>query len=120
MNLGKIIKQLRQKHNMTQEDLGKIIDKNRSTIAGYETEGKEPDYETLKKIAIYFNVSTDYLLGKTDTPQVEISNNAQKLSINIHNLLIEKDVITKDEELTDEKIEWLQKLIGQAIDLNKI
>lgn len=120
MNLGKIIKQLRQKHNMTQEDLGKIIDKNRSTIAGYETEGKEPDYDTIKKIAIYFNVSTDYLLGKTDTPEAEISDKSQKLSIKIHDLLIEKGVITKDEELTEEKIEWLQKLLGHAIDLSKL
>lgn len=39
---------------------------SRSTIAGYETERKEPDYETLKKIADFFNVSIDYLLGRTD------------------------------------------------------
>lgn len=57
---------LRKERNMTQEDLAKIIQKKRSTVSGYETEGKEPDLETVALLAGYFGVSSDYLLGMTD------------------------------------------------------
>jgi transcriptional regulator with XRE-family HTH domain len=66
MTFSDRLKELRKEKNLTQEDLAKILEISRSTIAGYETERKEPDYETLKKIADFFNVSIDYLLGRTD------------------------------------------------------
>lgn len=57
---------LRKERQMTQSNLAKAIHKTRSTVSGYETEGKEPDYETLCSLAEYFGVSTDYLLGIDD------------------------------------------------------
>lgn len=57
---------LRKERQMTQSDLAKAIRKTRSTVSGYETEGKEPDYEMLCSLAEYFGVSTDYLLGIDD------------------------------------------------------
>lgn len=58
---------LRKEREVTQEQLAKILCKKRTTVSGYETEGKEPDYETLAIIAKYFGVSCDYLLGNTDS-----------------------------------------------------
>lgn len=57
---------LRKERGLSQEDIGKLINKKRSTVSGYETEGKEPDIETLCFLAEYFGVSTDYLMGKSD------------------------------------------------------
>lgn len=57
---------LRKERGLTQEDLAKLINKKRSTVSGYETEGKEPDLETVCVFARYFGVSTDYLLGNSD------------------------------------------------------
>lgn len=57
---------LRKERKLTQEDMAKIINKKRSTVSGYETEGKEPDLETVCLLAHYFGVSTDYLLGYSD------------------------------------------------------
>lgn len=57
---------LRKERQMTQSDLAKAIHKTRSTVSGYETEGKEPDYEMLCSLSEYFGVSTDYLLGIDD------------------------------------------------------
>lgn len=57
---------LRKEHGLTQEDLAKLISKKRSTVSGYETEGKEPDLETICIFANYFGVSTDYLLGHSN------------------------------------------------------
>lgn len=57
---------LRKENGLTQEDLARIIQKKRSTVSGYETEGKEPDLETICFLASHFGVSTDYLLGYSD------------------------------------------------------
>lgn len=57
---------LRKERGLTQEDLAKLISKKRSTVSGYETEGKEPDLETICFFSGYFGVSTDYLLGFSD------------------------------------------------------
>lgn len=57
---------LRKERGLTQEDVAKLINKKRSTVSGYETEGKEPDLETVCFFAKYFGVSTDYMLGYSD------------------------------------------------------
>lgn len=57
---------LRKERELTQGDLAKIISKKRSTVSGYETEGKEPDLDTICFLANFFGVSTDYLLGYSD------------------------------------------------------
>ncbi len=57
---------LRKERGMTQEDLARVIQKKRSTVSGYETEGKEPDLDTVCFMASYFGVSTDYLLGYSE------------------------------------------------------
>ena len=57
---------LRKERGLTQEELAKVIQRKRSTLAGYESEGKEPDFETVCILAKYFGVSTDYLLGYSD------------------------------------------------------
>lgn len=65
---GERIKQLRTEKGLSQDDLAKYLNlKNRSTLGTWETSDKaSPDYETLKKIAVFFNVTTDYLLGLVD------------------------------------------------------
>lgn len=57
---------LRKEHRMTQGDLAKLLGKQRSTVSGYETGGKEPDFDALCFLADHFDVSVDYLLGRDD------------------------------------------------------
>ena len=64
------LKELRQKHNISQLKLAMDLSMNRNTISRYETGEREADYRTLIKIADYFNVSVDYLLGRTDNPKM--------------------------------------------------
>ena len=69
---------LRKERGMTQEELAKALNKKRSTYSGYETEGKEPDLETVCILAKYFGVSTDYLLGMEDTATISVKGLSQK------------------------------------------
>lgn len=63
---NKIIKKLRTEKEISQEDLGKILNLSKSTISLYESNKREPDFKTLEMFADFFNVTTDYLLGRTD------------------------------------------------------
>ena len=46
------------------------LNMNQNSISRYENEEREADYETLIAIADYFDVSIDYLLGRTDCPKI--------------------------------------------------
>lgn len=68
MSFGKKLKQLRQGKKITQMDLAKILEVDNTTISKWESDIYEPEMTAIKKIADYFNVSIDYLLGRTDNP----------------------------------------------------
>ena len=61
--LGKRIKRLREKNKIQQKELAKTIGVSSVVLSRYESGERKPDYDTLKMIADYFDVSTDYLLG---------------------------------------------------------
>lgn len=60
------LKELRKSRKITQIKLALDLNMNQNTISRYETMEHQADYETLVKLADYFNVSLDYLLGRTD------------------------------------------------------
>lgn len=65
-NFQNIFRQLRIASGLTQNEMAEKIGISRSTIGMYETGAREPDFETLEKIADFFNVDTDYLLGRSN------------------------------------------------------
>ena len=67
MKFSSTLKELREQNHVTQNQLASHLKLTRSTIAGYETKGKQPDYERLLQIADYFHVSVDYLLTGSET-----------------------------------------------------
>ena len=64
--IGNRIKLLREEKKLKQEDLAKIIDVSPSAIGMYERDAREPNDNITLKLAEYFGVTTDYLLGKSD------------------------------------------------------
>lgn len=68
MKFNDRLRALRQDSDLTQEELSKAIHVERKTLSNYETTYREPPLDTVIKIARYFEVSTDYLLGLTDIP----------------------------------------------------
>lgn len=63
---GTILRSLRLESKKTQSELATILKTSPSTIGMYEQNRRTPDLETLKEISGYFNVSIDYLMGKSD------------------------------------------------------
>ncbi|MFZ5612793.1 MAG: helix-turn-helix domain-containing protein [Bacillota bacterium] len=60
------MKELRESRGLTQQALGDALNIGKSAIALYETEKRQPDPDTLKKLAVFFHCSVDYLLGLTN------------------------------------------------------
>ncbi|WP_274623146.1 helix-turn-helix domain-containing protein [Planococcus sp. A6] len=75
--LSQRMKNLRSKSKMTQSELAKILGVARTTYAMYEQGQREPDYVTLQKIADYFDVSVDYLLGREEKKSPSWNHNPE-------------------------------------------
>lgn len=66
MDMGDRIAELRSNAHMSQFQLAKVLGIGTSTLGMYETNKRKPSPKVLKHIADYFNVSTDYLLGRSN------------------------------------------------------
>lgn len=92
---GQRIRELRQQKDLTMKELGKFFDLAESTISGYENEARKPDIYLLQKLADFFNVSVDYILGRSDIPfSKKVDNIETSNSIIINGVCSE---LTKDE-----------------------
>ena len=69
-NFAERIKELRCKNGMTQAAVGKLLGIRQDAISTYERGKNYPEVRNLMILADYFGVSTDYLLGRTDNPEV--------------------------------------------------
>lgn len=66
MNFNVRLKQLRQKHKLTQSELADILGLKPTAISNYESKRNEPSFDKLIALSKYFDVSCDYLLGVSD------------------------------------------------------
>ena len=64
------LKELRKKKGISQLRLATDLNTTQNTISRYETGEREPGIDELIKIADYFTVSVDYLIGRTENPQM--------------------------------------------------
>ena len=64
------VKSLRENHKLTQQELANIINVTDKAISLIETMRRGASIEVLDALADYFNVSVDYLIGRTDKPEV--------------------------------------------------
>ena len=64
--LGKRIKSLREQKELSQLEFSKLLNISNSTLSQYEAGNRMPSDEIKKKIAQYFDVSLDYLMGVSD------------------------------------------------------
>ncbi|RFA37068.1 hypothetical protein CAI16_03070 [Virgibacillus dokdonensis] len=70
MNFNDRLSNLRKMHKLSREELAKKLGVSYSTVAKYESGTREPDFNTLDNISLLFDVTTDYLLGRSDQPHL--------------------------------------------------
>ncbi|ABR48765.1 helix-turn-helix domain protein [Alkaliphilus metalliredigens QYMF] len=82
------IRELRQELGMTQEELGRKINQTKSNVSKYETGTLEPNIQTLNLLSDIFDVSIDYLVGKSNIKKQDACIGAEmhELMNNLGNL----------------------------------
>lgn len=114
-NFGERLKELRKEKNLTQAQLGELLNTSHATINRYEKNIHEPDLDTINKLADIFDVSVDYLLGRTDIENVAIIEGdeipKELKDIGVEYLEVSKEL--KEKGFTPEKIRNLIKVIKE-------
>lgn len=105
-HIGKNLKYLRFKYGLTQEDIGKLFDSNKSVVASYELGRSTPSYKNLIIIAKYFKISIDDFLlrdieaeGVSDSFDKQQMNLATKLNAAEQRIKDLESIITAKDEL---------------------
>ncbi|GGE47996.1 hypothetical protein GCM10011391_28480 [Pullulanibacillus camelliae] len=95
MSLGKRLKREREKKNWSQKYVADKLGITNTVLSNYERDYRDPDTDTLKKISDLYDVSTDYLLGRTE-------ESAPKESIikedNSNFFFFDKEGLTEEEQ----------------------
>lgn len=105
-------KQIREDNGITQKEFADKFDLTLRAWQSYEQGVSEPKYEVLCKIADEFNVSTDYLLGRTEIKAMAGTSPAEQLDVTA----AEQEIIRRYTEFPEEVrlllLETIRKLVG--------
>ena len=72
-DFGLRIRERREQHKMSQEQLGRKVERSKSVISSYENNIKVPPLDVFTQIAVVFNVSLDYLVGIDKNEMVSVA-----------------------------------------------
>lgn len=123
------IRELRKEKNLTQPELGKIIGMGKTTVSMYETGNSTPGDDIKLKMADYFDVSIDYLMGLSDIrkPNTEWSPTISDKDNKDLDKIVESfekglsgDIMLDGEILDDATKELLLKSVRNAYEFAKI
>ncbi|MGB7604365.1 MAG: helix-turn-helix transcriptional regulator [Lutisporaceae bacterium] len=130
---GEKLKQLRTEKSLTQIELAKLFNTSHATINRYEKGVNEPDSKTITKFADFFNISTDYILDRTnirngamqskyDLDPNNIEYKSYKEIIDKFKSLLEQEgIITENDPIPQEAFEQILKYgVSAAIEILKL
>ncbi len=111
---------LRKETKVNQTEMAKRLGIARTTYAMYKQGNRNPDYETLNNIANYFDLTTDYLLGRSDYPSMTESGStfANKYRIFESNDE-ERDFAMNYEDWSDEEKEEMREFVRFKMEQRK-
>ena len=115
----KKIKELADKQGISLNKLEEKLSFSRNTI--YNMKKSTPNVERVSMIADYFNVSTDYLLGRTDNPAIssDLVTTADGRTVDLSNLH-ERVVLFDGKPLSDEDVDKIAQIIKLSLGVSEI
>ncbi|EGT3655162.1 helix-turn-helix family protein [Clostridioides difficile CD149] len=118
---GNRLKDLRTEKRITGEEFGKILNVTKVAVSNWESDRRFPDQNTLKKIADYFDVSIDYLLGRSNIryiadnkKNVTTNNTTLELIENLNTNEKVRELMKKIYSLNDDDRNAIEKIIDNA------
>lgn len=86
---GDILRKLRTTRNLTQKELGAYVNLSKAVVSKYENGLGYPTYDVLIRIASFFGVTTDYLLGVPERKMLDVSDLSDSQIAAIHHIIDE-------------------------------
>lgn len=115
------LKAERKKNNITQTQLAERLYLDRSSISKYESGKQIPETPTLEKLADFFDVSIDYLLGKTDIRNYEDNSSLNSINENLSTNGLKTLAAHFDEEqFTQDDLDDIENFIKFIISKKKV
>lgn len=107
MNYGNRIAELREKRSWTQEELATTVGITRAALSHYEKNRRKPDFETLTRLADRFDVTIDYLIGRTKQDRTPLDSEVREfvddLELSDEDLLERYNLTVDGSKLTEEE-----------------
>lgn len=113
---GVRLKHLREERKMLSKDFAKIMNVEPATITNWEKGNRFPKDSMLVKIADYFDCSTDYLLGRTETPSAVFNTERY----NKDNIKIEIDKNYSQKLTTKDVKNIIDELVSAGFDIETL
>lgn len=111
MNFAERLKELRKMKGLYQGDIADILGVTRQAVSQYERGEREPSYEVLEILADYFNVDSDYLLGKENRSTYFIDPEVAEIADFLHKHPEHKTLFEASKKLTDKDLQFVIGMI---------
>ncbi len=115
--LGNKVKVLRGELDLTRKELAKDLNISYQTLSKYETNEREPNIDTLKKLADYFNVSIDELVSRNSSDST--TNSTAIKAENEHSVPVYQKLYPNMETSSPEHIAWYEHILLRPEDREK-
>lgn len=97
------LRELRLNKGLRQEQVAKLIGVNKSAISTYKNDTRQPSFEILVRLANLYRVTTDYLLGQTNTRSVDLSGLTEQEAALIREIV---EAMSKQNEIINNMCVW--------------
>jgi transcriptional regulator with XRE-family HTH domain len=107
--MGKRLKHLRDRRGLAQKFVAEKIGVKNNTLSAYESGDREPNFQILTNLADFYEVTTDYLIGVTDSPirTKEQDEFIKDVDLSVRELREKYNLVYEGKSLTDEELKGM-------------
>lgn len=113
--LGDRLKKAREIKGFNQLEASKRTKINNKTLSRYENGGSEPDVESLKTLADIYDVSIDYLVGRTDDPNMKSVEKIQRIIDLSDDNIINADMVFDNKSLDEQTKRKVIRILREVV-----
>lgn len=106
------LKQMRQSAGLTQSELAEKLRVSTSTVSMYEVGSRKPSFEILEQLADFFNVDTDYLMGKASRSVYYLDPETVKLAQELKDNPGQRTLFDASKDLSPDDIKVVMTVIN--------
>lgn len=116
MNIGETLTNLRKLKGLSRQSLADQLEISVHTYIKYENESVKPPYETLLKLADFYGVTTDYLLGRESGEAETLDKLGNEFNMSALEKEILDNYLSLPQDMRGDLMEFLQKSVKKVMD----